>query len=341
VQTSASKWFCKVVSGSAVSNRCGLCGKGEKFMSEDAVVRMKMLSPTDTPRVSTILEEMFQYFDGSVRCRRDIRKEIRLRWALLLFGDKGYARLDTAMKPMPMVVPTAKLLNLLKLTSLTTDLEPLALLPVRPSSSQPEAISRLRYTRALKSAMAGEMEKFSIFPAEMLNMGERGLLRHSRALNGTLVWFPIKARGSGGSYTQAPESLKSEPPGRALTEAVELEFGFDSETILSIHDDELPVPRELVEALQISHEELKALFKTAARLLAQTNPDDHMRAYAVQDSSYKWRVGLLPLAPFEEYDAWAPFGEYDASSFGGIEPEMCESEEEALKSAAAADEMNW
>jgi hypothetical protein len=97
----------------------------------------------------------------------------------------------------------------------------------------------------------------------------------------------------------------------ALTEGVDLEFGIDSETIFSIRDDELPIPRSLVETLQISQEELKALFKTAARLLAQTDPDYGMRAYAVQDSSYKWRVGLLPCAPFDEYDqtggtCWSP-----------------------------------
>jgi hypothetical protein len=148
-----------------------LCREREKPMNEDTVARMKMLSPTDTPRVSTVVEEMFQYFDGSIRCRRYIRRDIRLRWALLVFGDKGYARLDTAMKSMPMVVPAAKLLKSLELTSVTTDVEPQALLPVRRPSSQQEAIRGLRYTRALRSAMANEMDAFLIFPAKMLNMG--------------------------------------------------------------------------------------------------------------------------------------------------------------------------
>ena len=66
-------------------------------MSDDTVVRMPILSPTDTPTVSTILEEMFQYFDGNAKSRASyasMERHVRLRLALLVFGDLGFARLD-------------------------------------------------------------------------------------------------------------------------------------------------------------------------------------------------------------------------------------------------------
>ncbi len=109
-------------------------------MSEEAVARMRLFSPTDTPSVSTILEEMFQFFDRRIRHRpnKTLAMHIRLRLALMVFGDAGYARLDVAMKPRPMVVPTAKLLELLELKILTTDLQPLVLLPLE-RCTQPEA----------------------------------------------------------------------------------------------------------------------------------------------------------------------------------------------------------
>ncbi len=87
-------------------------------MSDETVARMRLLSPTDTPSVSTILEEMFQFFDRRIRRRpnyKTLAMQIRLRLALMVFGDADYARLDVAMKPRPMVVPTPKLLEMLEL----------------------------------------------------------------------------------------------------------------------------------------------------------------------------------------------------------------------------------
>ncbi len=36
-------------------------------MSEETVARMRLFRPTDTPSVSTVLEEMFQFFDRDIR----------------------------------------------------------------------------------------------------------------------------------------------------------------------------------------------------------------------------------------------------------------------------------
>jgi hypothetical protein len=254
-----------------------------------------MLRPNDTPRVSTILEEMFQFFDASARCRRyrTIEKHIRLRLALLVFSDSGYARLDTIMNPMPTVVPTAKLLKLLELTSQTTDLESPKLLPVQDRISQPEASDQLRYIRTFKSVMANDIDKFLGVPTAMLNMWERGLLRHGRSSNGDLVWIKVENSGKKWHLTESPGDAKCvERPG--IGKDLELEFEIDSDNILLLREDDLPIGREVLEVLQITHKELDALFKTAARLLAETNLDDRMRAYAAQESSGKWRVELLP-----------------------------------------------
>lgn len=99
-------------------------------MGEATILTMGILSPSDAPSVSTIVEEMFQFFDESVRCAnyKTIDRSVRLRLALRVLGDAGYARLDI-MRPKPTVVPTEKLLQLLEVKKLTTDEEPLSLLP--------------------------------------------------------------------------------------------------------------------------------------------------------------------------------------------------------------------
>jgi hypothetical protein len=99
-------------------------------MSQETVVRTGLLKFTDTPGVSIILEEMFQFFDGALRGHtkyKAIEKHVRLRLALMVFGDSDYARLDVTRKPTRMVVPTPKLLDLLELSRLTTNLQPLVL----------------------------------------------------------------------------------------------------------------------------------------------------------------------------------------------------------------------
>lgn len=79
-------------------------------MSEDTVAKMRILGPTEAPTVSTIPEEMFQYFDGNLRRHsRTIKRPVRLRLSLIVFSESGYARLDVTSKPSGMVIPTAKL----------------------------------------------------------------------------------------------------------------------------------------------------------------------------------------------------------------------------------------
>ncbi len=42
-------------------------------MSEQVVAKMGLLSPTDAPSVSSVLEEMFEFFDGRVLRRANYR----------------------------------------------------------------------------------------------------------------------------------------------------------------------------------------------------------------------------------------------------------------------------
>jgi hypothetical protein len=71
-------------------------------MSEETVARMRIISSTDVPSVSTVLEEMFQYLDGRVRggaAYKTIKRHTRLRLALMVLGEAGYARLHATKKP--------------------------------------------------------------------------------------------------------------------------------------------------------------------------------------------------------------------------------------------------
>lgn len=266
-------------------------------MSKDGVVRIGILSPTDAPSVSTVLEEMFQFLDGGISRRanyKTLARHIRLRLALMVFGDADYARLNTIMTPLPMVVPTAKLLALLELTRLTTDLPPLVLLPVERCISQPEARRQLQYTRAFRSAMANDMAKFLEAPAEMLKLAEMGHLLQGRASNGELIWSVSK---KGEEFFRREEALEAEAVARrrpGIKKGLEVELEADSENIFLVREDQLPIRDELVEALEISNQELLDLFETATKLLAETDPDGRMRAYATKDATGQWQVELLP-----------------------------------------------
>jgi hypothetical protein len=95
-------------------------------------------------------------------------------------------------KPILTVVPTPKLLDLLELSRLTTNLRPLVLPAVGRCISRPEARRHAQYTRVFQSAMIKRMSEFLETPAAMLQMEEMGALRQSRASNGDLVWYALE-----------------------------------------------------------------------------------------------------------------------------------------------------
>lgn len=97
--------------------------------------------PIDEFSLSTILEDMFQYFDDELirkRTRyRNLERQKRLRAALMVFFEMGIARLAEA-QPLPMLVPTKDLMDLLGTSHLTTLVEPL-LVPARMDCDQNES----------------------------------------------------------------------------------------------------------------------------------------------------------------------------------------------------------
>ncbi len=266
-------------------------------MSKETVVRMRVLNSHDSARVSTVLEEMFQFFDSPLRRHplyKAIKKKIRLRLALMVFGDSGYARLDETVRPTPMMVPTANLLELLQVTKPTTNLQPLVLPPVGQSISQQKANLHRRYTLAFEQVMANRMAEFLRRPAAMLQMEEMGHILQSRAPNGDLVWSRSK-KGEGFYRRQAAvnaEAVARRTPG--ITNGLELEVEMDSENILLLRGDDLPIESELAASLDITNLELVDLFETATKLLAEADPASGMRAYAAQDANGDWQVTLLP-----------------------------------------------
>src|SRR5271170_7640268 len=64
----------------------------------------------DNRSVSTILEDIFWFFDGEVIDKapnfKSLKKLLRLKSALVVFDEIKLARFDEDHKPMPMVVPT-------------------------------------------------------------------------------------------------------------------------------------------------------------------------------------------------------------------------------------------
>jgi hypothetical protein len=108
-----------------------------------------------------------------------------------------------------------------------------------------------------------------------------------------LRWFANEADAAD-SYHQAlaaNDIIDSDP---TTMEGVELEFEMDDQNILLVRYHDLPLADVVLDVLEISNKELLALFKTAAKLLAGTNPEERMRAYAARDSSSEWQVELLP-----------------------------------------------
>jgi hypothetical protein len=159
--------------------------------------------------------------------------------------------------------------------------------------------------------MAKQMATFLPAPVAMLQMWEMGLLRQSRAANGDLVWSVAKDLDEAGleqalaaaDLNQAIEpndldqvSGHNDSSDILLdsTTSVVIEFELDEENMLLLRAQDFPPKNAVLNLREISQQELRALFNTAAKLLAGTKPDDQMRAYASRVSSGEWQVKLLP-----------------------------------------------
>lgn len=124
-------------------------------------------------------------------------------------------------------------------------------------------------------------------------MEEEGVMRHGRALNGDLGWcLPEKGREIL-RQEKALEDRIIRQRRLAIKSGLELEFEMSSEDILLIREEDVPLPDDLLEVLQMSQMELVGLFETATKLLAEADLGEGMRAYVKRDSSELWQVNLL------------------------------------------------
>ena len=81
--------------------------------------------------VSTILEEIFQYFDSDLCAKNprysSLNKLLRLKAALIAFNESGLAQSSEDQNPRSMVVPTKELMEALETKRVTTSVKPLAI----------------------------------------------------------------------------------------------------------------------------------------------------------------------------------------------------------------------
>jgi hypothetical protein len=192
-----------------------------------------------------------------------------------------------------MVVPTEKLFKLLELRKVTTNVEPLVLLPIQRRSSQPETSRQRQYTRAFKAAITTEMSRFLCVPAALLQLWEMGSVHHSRTSGGRLVWSNAKEVDETGNHEQAVVGNDTSGGGYPVMQRVVVEiFGMN---ILLVRDDDLSISDGLLQLFELSHVELQAMFAAVAGLLSRTSPDDRMHAYAIRPPSGGWVVDVPGL----------------------------------------------
>jgi hypothetical protein len=160
----------------------------------------------DNCRVSTILEEMFYVFDSDVQfhCNpKHLNRFTRMRLALMVLRETGYARIDAATPPRPIIIPSTKLLKLLASDHLTTDVEPLVLTSLRRLISPDEAMHHVQYLEAFTAALQNGIGVYVDVHTTILNMWGIGLLRQRRGPSGKLEWSLSKEARQAGSFEKA------------------------------------------------------------------------------------------------------------------------------------------
>jgi len=144
--------------------------------------------------ISTILEDMFQYFDDGLIDKKSqyqrLEKGGRLRAALIVFLNEGLARLDEAHKPLPMLVPTKDLLDVLGTSRLSTAVKPL-MLPACIAATRKEVRKYYAYVKDLTLGLKNLLGYVAqLRPA--LGVSELGWAEHMRGEDGRLIWSITK-----------------------------------------------------------------------------------------------------------------------------------------------------
>ncbi len=157
--------------------------------------------------ISTILEELIFVFDDDAQFAEKSRIDRlnRMRLALTVLGDSGYARLMSTTATTPMAVPTAKLSIVLDHDYLTTDVEPLIVPPLNADVCNSEGMSHSEYMQAFSSAMTNGMAGYVQVQTAILHMWAVGLLCHRRAAGGRIGMDRFQ---EGVSRRYVPDSAK-------------------------------------------------------------------------------------------------------------------------------------
>ena len=127
----------------------------------------------------------------------------RMRLALMVLRETGYARIDAATPPRPIIIPSTKLLKLLASDHLTTDVEPLVLTSLRRLISPDEAMHHVQYLEAFTAALQNGIGVYVDVHTTILNMWGIGLLRQRRGPSGKLEWSLSKEARQAGSFEKA------------------------------------------------------------------------------------------------------------------------------------------
>ena len=172
---------------------------------------------TNTYSVSTIVEDMFQYFDdGLVAKKRKYRRletGWKLRSALIVFQHQGLVCLEEAQKPLPMWVPTKDLLDALGTNQLSTAVEPLTV-PGNIAAALEDARSYYAYAKDLSLSLE-ELPEYVARLRPALGVCELGWAEHMRGADGRLTWSITKSGLENiEDGTVARLALSDEPFGR-------------------------------------------------------------------------------------------------------------------------------
>jgi hypothetical protein len=168
--------------------------------------------------VSTIVENMFQYFDEDLIAENgrywQLERGLKLRAALLVFFHYGLAQRSDADKSsaliilpdmrlaqpseadksLPMWVPTRHFIKLVETSRLTTLVKPVYL-PASTDITQKESGKYYDYSLDFERSLEDE-RKFLEYLARMralLRLSELGWMKHERRDDGRLCWNITKS----------------------------------------------------------------------------------------------------------------------------------------------------
>jgi hypothetical protein len=161
--------------------------------------------------VSTILENMFQYFDEDLIAENrrywQLERGLKLRAALLVFAyyglaqrsdadkssaliilpDVGLAQPSEADKSLPMWVPTRHFIKLVETSRVTTLVKPLHL-PASIDLSRRERERYYDYSLDFERSLDEGVPKYCARMRALLRVSELGWMEHKRRDDGRLCW---------------------------------------------------------------------------------------------------------------------------------------------------------